>query len=191
MIRTSEAIFSKTISGKFSNKLQALENPSKFPHINIYFRPLPWDLFNSQSFYTEQSYNYLPWKPYRQSVNRLTSDNKKFIIENYEIINNVRVAGGGFTPELLQKLTRQNLRKREGCSMHFTEIKAGKYYGFLSPAKQCCISQNNSKVYVVSKVIFDHKKWISEDSGYNLSTNKKVWGSSYGPLIFKKILAYS
>ena len=28
---------------------------------------------------------------------------------------------------------------------------------------------------------------ITEDSGYEQKTNKKDWGSSFGPLVFKKI----
>ena len=31
------------------------------------------------------------------------------------------------------------------------------------------------------------KRLISEDSGYEVETNKKIWGSDFGALIFNKI----
>ena len=60
----SESIndFVTTLSGHFSNKVQALENPKDFAHINIYIRPLPFSIFNGVSLYSEQSYDYSPWK---------------------------------------------------------------------------------------------------------------------------------
>ena len=29
--------------------------------------------------------------------------------------------------------------------------------------------------------------FIAEDSGYEIETDKKIWGSDFGPLIFKKL----
>ena len=63
--------FVKTLAGKYSNFEQAQLDPKYFAHINTYFRPIEWDIFNAPGFYSEQSYDYSPWAPYRQSLHRL------------------------------------------------------------------------------------------------------------------------
>ena len=64
----SIAFFASVLAGQFSNKEQSQENPKDFAHINIYFRPLPWSVLKAPAFYSEQSYDYSPWSPYRQGV---------------------------------------------------------------------------------------------------------------------------
>ena len=64
-------LFAKTLSGHYSNLEQSQENPKDFAHINIFFRPLPWDVLKGPGFYSEQSYDHDPWRPYRQGVHRL------------------------------------------------------------------------------------------------------------------------
>ena len=36
-------------------------------------------------------------------------------------------------------------------------------------------------------MIVNKNSLISEDSGYKIENDKKIWGSDFGPLIFKKI----
>ena len=49
--------FAKTLAGHYSNREQSQDNPKDFAHINIFFRPLPWDVLKAPGFYSEQSYD--------------------------------------------------------------------------------------------------------------------------------------
>ena len=75
--------------------------------------------------------------------------------------------------------------------MHFTEIKSDTYSGNIKPGKNCCSSRGGKLIYTLSQVKINKQSWISEDSGYDKKTGKKIWGSKYGPLEFKKINSYS
>ena len=43
--------FAKIISGIFSNKEQALDNPTNFAHIQIHIRPLFFETYKCFAFY--------------------------------------------------------------------------------------------------------------------------------------------
>ena len=77
--------FAKIVSGVFSNKEQALNNPKKFAHIQIHIRPLFFKTYNCFAFYSEQRYQHDIWNPYRQSINKLSQEEEIFIFSNYKI----------------------------------------------------------------------------------------------------------
>ena len=190
MINESIYEFGKTISGIYSNKEQALKFPNKYAHINIFIRPLTWESFRCHAFYSEQSFNHDKWNPYRQSINKLTIENEIHIMHNYKINNQERFAGGGSDISLLKGLSNYKIYKKVGCSMHFRRISPENYVGNIEPGEKCCIIKDNTNTYLRSIVELNKDRLISEDSGYNVKTNKKVWGSKFGPLIFKKILNF-
>ena len=64
-------LFANTLAGIYDNHDQSQENPKDFARINIFFRPLPWNIFNGPGFYSEQCYDYAPWEPYRQGLHQL------------------------------------------------------------------------------------------------------------------------
>ena len=182
--------FAKIISGIFSNKEQALKYPNKFANINIYFIPLSWEFFNCHAFYSEQCYDYAPWSPYRQSIGKLSCEHNNCIIDNYEIENQIRYSGGGSDINLLKEIYKEKLIEKKGCSMHFRETKPGSYSGNIKPGRNCCSSKGGKLIYTLSQITINKQSWISEDSGYEKETDKKIWGSNYGPLEFKKINSY-
>jgi len=182
--------FAKTISGHFSNKVQAESKPNKFSHINIYFKPIYLTIFNTPTFYSEQSYNHAPWLPYRQSMHKIFLDDKKFIIQNYEIENKERIAGAGFNNSLINEIEKLKVFKRNGCEMHFFEKEPGNYIGEIEPGQKCLITKENRLTYVKSKVILTSESWTAEDSGYDIVTDKKVWGSSHGAYEFVKVNSF-
>ncbi len=187
MINSSLFYFAKTLAGKYSNTDQAKKKPRDFAHINIYFRPLEWSILNGPWFYSEQSYVFSPWSPYRQGIHKLLKKNKIYIVENYEIIEPERIAGSGFRPELLKAIRKDMFYKRCGCSMQFKEIKPGSYIGKVEPGRNCKIQRGEKLTYLVSNVEFNQAKWISLDEGFDEATNEKIWGSEHGPLKFRKV----
>ncbi len=179
--------FAKMISGIFSNKEQALENPKIFAHIQIHIRPLFFKTFKCYAFYSEQRYQHDIWNPYRQSINKLTQEKDIYIISNHKIENKERLTGGGLDISLLNGISSYKLQKKLGCSMHFREHDPGNFIGHIEPGEKCFIQNGKDKTFVKSKVLLNKNSLISEDTGYEKKTGKKVWGSDFGPLSFKKI----
>ncbi len=184
---TTAKSFAKIFSGHFTNKQQANKYPKDFAHINIFVRPLEFKLFDSLSFYSEQSYDHSPWSPYRQAVQKINIKKGLIILETYNLKNHKRVAGAGFNFELINYINRDDLIPRFGCEMHFIEHKKGHYRGSLRPGKTCFINREGQETYLLSKVEINKKKWVSIDEGYDIQTDKKVWGSENGPYEFLRV----
>ena len=179
--------FAKIISGIFSNKEQALDNPKNFAHIQIHIRPLFFKTYKCFAFYSEQRYQHDIWNPYRQSINKLSREKEIFIFSNHKIENKERLTGGGLDRSLLDNISECKLYKRSGCSMYFRETSSGNFLGTIESGCKCHIQYGKDKTYVNSKVQVNKNILISEDSGYEVETDRKIWGSNFGPLIFKKI----
>jgi len=179
--------FAKIVSGVFSNKEQALNNPKKFAHIQIHIRPLFFKTFKCFAFYSEQRYQHDIWNPYRQSINKLSQEEEIFIFSNYKIEDKERFTGGALDISLLDNISKYKLYKKSGCSMYFRETNPGNFSGTLEPGCKCYIQYGENKTYVNSKVRVNKNSFIAEDSGYEIETDKKIWGSDFGPLIFKKL----
>ena len=183
--------FSKTLAGIYDNIEQSQANPKDFARIKIYFRPLPWHVFNGPGFYSEQCYDYAPWDPYRQGIHRLSIKDNVFIMTNYGISNSKRLAGAGLNPSLLKDIQANKLQSRCGCSMHFTMKTTGHYIGTVEPGKNCLVPRNGIMTYLVSEVEVDQNNWISRDRGFDPKTDKQIWGSEHGLLRFKRIESLS
>ena len=125
--------FAKIISGIFSNKEQALDNPKNFAHIQIHIRPLFFKTFKCYAFYAEQRYQHDIWNPYRQSINKLSHEKNIFIISNHTIEHKERLTGGGLDISLLNEISEYKLQKKSGCSMHFIENNPGSFIGNIEP----------------------------------------------------------
>ncbi len=179
--------FAKIISGIFSNKKQALENPKKFAHIQIHIRPLFFETFKCYAFYSEQRYQYDIWNPYRQSINKLFQEKDFFIISNHKLENKERFTGGALDIALLNDIENSISYQKEGCSMFFKEENPGTFFGNIEPGEKCYIEKGSEKIFVQSEVILNKNTLISEDSGHKKETGEKIWGSNFGALVFKKI----
>ena len=179
--------FAKIISGIFSNKEQALENPRKFAHIQIHIRPLFFKTLKCYAFYSEQRYQHDIWNPYRQSINKLSLEKDIFILSNHKIDNQERFTGGALDSSVLNEISEQKLHKKFGCSMHFRENNTGDFIGAIEPGRKCYIKKGTEKIYLNSEVKLTKNILFSEDSGYEEKTGKKLMGSEFGPFIFKKI----
>jgi len=179
--------FSKIISGIFSNREQALENPKNYAHIQIHIRPLLYETFNCFAFYSEQRYQHDIWNPYKQCINKLSYEKETFILSTHRIEHQDRFTGGALDISLLKEISKYKLHEKLGCSMHFREINSGVFIGKIESGEKCFVQNGDKKNYVKSEVILNKNNLITEDSGYDLITDKKVWGSKFGPLTFRKI----
>jgi len=179
--------FAKTLCGQFSNRQQAQDQPNHFAHINIFFRPLPWEILQAPGFYSEQSYDHDPWRPYRQGVHALSAGEGVFVVENFGLSNATRLAGAGHHPDLLQELKQQKFQPRCGCAMHFRELSHGRYSGEVEPGKNCLVPRDGAMTYLISEVDVDAQHWVSRDRGFDPNTDALVWGSEHGSLQFERV----
>ena len=182
--------FIKAMIGKYSNFDQSQANPKRFAHINMFFRDVPFSIFNEKVIYSEQSYDHDPWNPYRQALHKIYADHNLITIENYTVEDPIRIAGSGFMPELLNTLKDRKLKKRDGCSMIFEELTKGHFVGRIKTPKGCIVSHSGRKTYVFSKVEFSNYCWNVHDEGFDCDTGKKIWGSEHGPIQFKKVFDF-
>ena len=157
--------FARTLLGHFSNFNQAQNSPKDFARINIYFLPLTFKIFGKPAIYSEQSYDYDPWRPYRQGFHNLEKKGDILIVNNFGHSSQQRVAGAG--------------------------ISESRYEGNVEPGNKCFIPKNGKLTYLVSEVELNKKQWISRDRGYDIKTNKQCWGSIHGLLKFDRVESYS
>tara|TARA_B100000700_G_scaffold330962_1_gene460349 strand:- start:639 stop:1238 length:600 start_codon:yes stop_codon:yes gene_type:complete len=179
--------FAKVISGIYGNKEQALANPKYFAHIQIHIRPLFFEDFQCYAFYSEQRYQHDKWNPYRQAINKLSQIKDIFIISNHKIENKERFTGAALDISLLKNISNTILHENSGCSMHFRESTPGSFLGSIQPGEKCFTQRGKEITFIKSEVKLNKNTLITEDSGYSKETGKKVWGSNFGPLIFKKL----
>lgn len=179
--------FAKTLAGHFSNFEQSQNNPKEFAHINIYFIPLELRILGNPAFYSEQSYDHDPWRPYRQGFHCLEEINDVFVVKNFSYPYYQRVAGSGKHPSLLKTIKPELLTARCGCSMHFCSAKDSVYTGCVEPGKQCLVPRDGKITYLISEVELGSDHWNSRDRGFDPDTDEQCWGSEHGMLKFKRV----
>ncbi len=111
-------------------------------------------------------------------------------MSNHHLKEKEKFTGGALDFSLLKDISKYYSHEKSGCSMHFSEIIPGNFLGNIEPGKKCYVQVGEQNTYVKSEVILNKNSLTTEDSGYQKETNKKVWGSKFGPLVFKKIDNY-
>ncbi|MGK7921236.1 MAG: chromophore lyase CpcT/CpeT [Trichodesmium sp.] len=182
------------LAGDFSNQKQAAESPKDYPHIRVFFRPLPWDFFEGIGFYSEQAYDYDLWSPYRQGVHRFVQTPEQVIqeqvtIENYGLKEGILYAGAGRDPEILKTITHDCIERRYNCSMIFQ--KQGNLFRGQVEGNNCLINRNGCQTYLVSEVELTKDTFVSRDRGLDVNTHEQIWGTSTDPLRFEKCQSFA
>ena len=173
------------MSGHFSNKKQAFENPKNYAHIRVFFRPLPFEFFEGIGLYSEQVYDYDLWRPYRQGVHRLVDQGDQIYIENYGLKNPLLYAGSARDLTILKTITPDCIERRYHCSMVFKR-EGDRFHGCVEPGNRCLIEKKGCQTYLDSYVEITETTWVSLDRGLDVNTHEQVWGSDFGPLKFEK-----
>jgi len=185
---TNQAItLARWLAGEFSSLKQTLELPRNNPHIRIFFRPLPFEFFQGIGFYSEQIYDYDPWKPHHQNVQRIVPQGDLVYVENYALKDPDLYTGAGRDLEILQTITPDCLERRYGCSIIF-QREGDTFVGEVEPGNKCLIPRRDGPMtYLVSEVEVTENTWVSRDTGFDVETQEKVWGSTTGLLKFEKV----
>ncbi|MBW4624597.1 MAG: chromophore lyase CpcT/CpeT [Brasilonema octagenarum HA4186-MV1] len=173
------------MAGDFSNYKQSYHNPQQFAHIHIFFRPLPFEFFNTIGFYSEQVYDYDLWSPYRQGVHRFVDQGNQIYIENYSLNDPLLYAGAARELSILRTITPDCIERRYHCSMIFKR-EGEMFLGSVEPGNKCLLERKGCLTYLISDVELTATTWVSLDKGMDVNTHQQVWGSTFGALEFEK-----
>ncbi|MGB7275235.1 MAG: chromophore lyase CpcT/CpeT [Geitlerinemataceae cyanobacterium] len=190
MFSNDSIVLAQWMAGEFSNYQQSQDEPTRFAHIRVFFRPLPWEFFSGIGFYSEQVYDYDLWRPYRQGVHRFVDRGNDIYIENYGLSDPLWFAGAARDLSILKTITPDRLQRRCNCSMVF-QRDGDRFIGGVEPGNNCLIPKNGRQTYLVSEVELTEKTWVSRDRGFDVSTHEYVWGSAEGPLQFEKSTCFA
>lgn len=179
----------RVMAGDFSNAKQSQADPKNYAHIRVFFRPLPWEFFGAIGFYSEQTYDYDLWTPYRQGIHRLVDRGDCIYIENYSLQDSMIYAGAGHNRDILKTISPESITRRHNCSMVFHQ--EGKLFRGAVEGSKCLINRNGIETYLISEVEITDNTWIGWDRGMNVETGEQVWGSAIGPLKFEKRLSFA
>ena len=175
------------MAGDFSNRKQSDDRPTDFAHIHIFFRPLPFEFFNTIGFYSEQVYDYDLWSPYRQGIHRVVDQGDHILIENFGMNDPVLYAGAARDSNILNSIKPDIIKSRQGCSMIFRRGDGDSFIGGVEPGNACIIPRDGVMTYLVSDVEVTESTWLSLDRGFHPESHEHLWGSKLGPLKFEKI----
>lgn len=186
------------LAAEWSNKQQAMDNPPMWSHIHVAFRPLPWDLLNGYSLYTESAYDYDISSPYKTSVIHLVSTagddgDEEIELASYKIKDADEFWMGCYEPTLLNQLTKECLVKMsDHCNTVFKySINKKMYIAKSRPGKCCLIKRRPDNgvgdpidTYLDSNITLSPNNYCAWDLGRDLSTDKRIWGPAGGAFEF-------
>jgi len=170
--------FEECLEGYFTNKYQAMKDPTKYAHINIRHVRL-----SSNLFYGEQAYDYSPMQPYRQFILKVIHENGDYIVQNYSVPNPEQHIGC----KNLEIILENQLHRRLGCDIIF-KLEGEIFKGYL-PGKECIVPWRGKKTYLQNKIELGEDFYWVIDQGFDCETNHQVWGGEWGFLKFYKTSA--
>ena len=179
------------MAGDFSNRKQSDDRPTDFAHIHIFFRPLPFEFFNTIGFYSEQVYDYDLWSPYRQGIHRVVDKGDHILIENFGMNDPMLYAGAARDNNILNSIKPDIIKSRQGCSMVFRRGNGDSFIGGVEPGNACIIPRDGVMTYLVSDVEVTESTWLSLDRGFHPESHEHLWGSKLGPLRFEKVQSFA
>jgi hypothetical protein len=171
------------MSGSFSSQAQS-EADTNFYDIRLEMAPIWEGDADTLWLYVEQAVaDYLD-KPYRQRVYRLCRVGKNsFESAVFSLEDPLRFAGAWKEAEPLSQLSADSLLERSGCAL-ILYLEGGSYEGITN--ERDCSSTLRGASYATSEVVVTREELTSLDQGFD-QDGEQVWGSEFGPYIFKKL----
>lgn len=183
------------MAGEFDNREQALDSPAWYVHLRLWQRPLPVAFLDESSItlFAEQANILELDKPYRPRLIQLRhSQTGSGLLEaQYYMFKDIQaVRGAGRNPDLLAKLTREQVELLPGCTLAVAvENLALNSYCFRAslPVGTLCGFAYEGQNYQVD-LGFEAKaqEFLSYDKGISPTTGKAIWGALMGPFRFVK-----
>ncbi|MBE9095141.1 chromophore lyase CpcT/CpeT [Tychonema sp. LEGE 07203] len=188
------------MAGEFDNREQALADPAWYVHLRLWQRPLPAALFSDPSIalFAEQANILELDKPYRPRIVQLRhAKTAPGVIEaQYYMFKDIAaVKGAGSNPDLLAKLTREQIELLPGCTLSVAVQNFGsnryRFRAFLPQGTRCSFAYGGQSYQVDLGFEAADEEFLSYDKGISPTTGKAIWGALMGPFRFVKRLDFA
>ncbi len=181
------------MAGEFDNQDQAKESPAWFVHLRLWQRST--NLFTEDSFtiFAEQSNVLKLESPYRQRLLRLQAIDNDLTVQYYQFKDPSRVKGAGQQPELLDRLTENEIELLPGCTLQVTAKQIAQGWHFIAsppPDTQCVFSLQGGMLQVSLGFEAMSDSFLSDDKGIDPITQQAIWGALMGAYKFQKVRSY-
>lgn len=182
------SILAQYMAGEFDNQAQARESPAWFVHLRLWQRPVK--LLDDLAIFAEQSNVLKLNQPYRQRLLRLQAHESGLKVQYYQFKDPNKVKGAGQQPELLDRLTDQDIELLPGCTLNVTVKSIAQGFHFVAsppPDSRCAFSVQGSTIQVSLGFEAMPDRFLSYDKGIEPETQQPIWGALIGAYEFEKI----
>lgn len=183
------------MAGEFDNREQALADPTWYVHLRLWQRPLPVALLEEPSItlFAEQASILQLDKPYRPRIVQLRhSQTAPGLMEaQYYMFKDIAAfKGAGRNPDLLKKLTSEQIQFLPGCTLSVAVQNLGsngyRFRASLPEGTRCGFTYGGTNYQVDLGFEAASEEFLSYDKGINPTTGAATWGALMGPFRFVK-----
>ncbi|GMV30028.1 MAG: hypothetical protein AMXMBFR59_21530 [Rhodanobacteraceae bacterium] len=172
------------LSGSFGNRLQAARDAA-FADVVMHLRPIWTERASGPWLYVEQAAAATPAQPYRQRIYHIHWSGAGPVSDVYTLPGDPAAYVGGWRDDaVFTTLKPDDLRRKEGCSLHLTRSSDGSYRG--STVGRDCASERQGANYATSEVTLNAASLTSWDRGFT-TDGVQPWGPAAGPYRFDRL----
>jgi hypothetical protein len=188
-------ILAQYLAGEFENKDQALSQPAWYVNLRLWLRPVDIFADNSVSLFAEQANIIKLNEPYRPRLLRLkysATEPEQLEVEHYKFKNINDVKGAGSNPEILRRITPDQVEFLPNCTLKVvTEMTPTGYHFKALPMSEnpCTFSYENKEYQVKLGFEVNEKELLTYDKGIDQNTGQAIWGALMGPYIYHKVIS--
>ena len=173
------------MAGEFDNQPQAMEQPTWFVHLRLWYRPLPMRIEGNLALFAEQANALMRDRPYRQRIAVLSESLGLLRVQYWAFKQPEKFLGGGANPSLLEVLSLDDLETLPGCGLQVME-QAGKFKAEPEPGAKCYFQYDGATRQVILGFDVSPGRFWSYDRGVDPETGKGLWGALMGAYEFQK-----
>ena len=187
----------KYLAGEFDNKQQALAEPAWYVHLRLWKRPVPLFTEDSITLFAEQASVINLDQPYRPRIFRLRqseTNSQQLQVDYYMFKDISAVKGGGRNPDLLQKITTEQIEFLPNCSLNIRVEELATGYCFETfpiHDRPCTFTYKNNTYQVSLGFKITEKELQTYDKGIDRQTGQAIWGTLMGAYRFIKLQDFS
>ena len=177
------------LAGEFDNQQQAMAEPAWYVHLRLWKRPVPLFTEDSLTLFAEQASIVNLDKPYRPRILRLRQSDAtptSLQVEYYMFKDVTAVRGAGRKPELLQKLTPEQIEFLPGCTLTIKSEQAEQFTALSASDTPCSFTYQGNTYQVSLGFQVTSEELRVYDKGIDPKTGKAIWGALLGPFRFTK-----
>ncbi len=178
------------MSGEFSNREQALDQPIWFVNLVWWQRPIPHKVFGEVALFAEQANALKSDRPYRQRILQFIETDGKIQIKYWGFKDPSAWSGAGKDRDRLKQITINDIEPLAGCLLD-VDFANGCYEATMPADAKCCFQYLNESRQVVLGFEVTANSFWSGDRGVDPETGAAIWGAIMDLYKFKKIQDFS